>query len=72
VAVFIVLSRAWQKVLRQFINRVTDWIAEQGILIPDHKLYMQWRDSAPVAGAESYREWLPEQGISSDRTPLVS
>jgi hypothetical protein len=58
-------------VLHEFVKRVTDWMAEQGMPVPNPDLYKQWRDSAPVAGAESYREWLQEQGIKSDGTPLV-
>jgi predicted oxidoreductase len=60
-----------QKVLRPFVNRVTDWMAEQGISIPNPKLYKRWRDSAPIAGAGGYREWLQEQGMKSDGTPLA-
>lgn len=63
-------SSKGQRVLRAMVNRITDWMAEAGIPIPDPKLYKNWRDSAPVAGAGSYREYLEEQGMKSDGTPL--
>ena len=67
----VAMSSKTQKVLRPFVNRVTDWMAEQGIPVPNLDLYKKWRASGPMAGAGSYREWLQEQGIKSDGTPLV-
>ena len=66
----VALSTKTQKVLRPFVNRVTDWMAEQAISIPDPKLYKKWRDHASVAEDGGYREWLREQGIRSDGTLL--
>jgi hypothetical protein len=68
----VALSSKGQKVLREFVNRVTDWMGAQGIPIPDPTLYKKWRDTAPVAGAGGYKEWLQEQGIKSDGTPIPS
>jgi hypothetical protein len=56
-------SRA--EVLRQAYR-----MAEQGIPVPNPDLYKKWRDSGLMPGAGSYREWLQEQGIKSDGTPL--
>jgi hypothetical protein len=55
---------------RWVVNRVTDSMAEHGTPIPNPKLYKQWRDSGLMAGAGSYREWLEEQGVRSDGTPI--
>jgi hypothetical protein len=66
----VALSTKTQKVLRPFVNRVTDWMAEQRIPIPLPDLYKKFRDSAPFAGASSYREWLREQNIKSDGSQL--
>ena len=68
----VAMSTKTQKVLRPFVNRVTDWMAEQGIPIPDPKLYKQWRDSGLMAGAGSYREWLEDQGMKSDGTLFIT
>ena len=65
------MSSKMQKVLRPFVNRVTDWMAEQGMAVPNPDLYKKWRDSGPIAGAGRYRERLQEQSIKSDGTPLV-
>jgi len=64
------MSSKGQKVLREFMNRVTDWMGENGIPVPDHKLYKKWRDNAPVAEDGGYREWLREQGMKADGTLL--
>ena len=60
------IKTAGQEVLRQAYR-----MAQQGIPVPNPDLYKQWRDSAPVAGAESYRECLQEQDMRLDGTPLV-
>ena len=65
------MSSKGQKVLREFVNRVTQWMTEQGIPVPNPDLYKKWCDSGLIAGAGSYREWLQEQGIRSDGTPQV-
>ena len=67
----IAMSTKTQKVLRPFVNRVTEWMAEQGIPIPSPDLYKKWRDSGLMADAGSYREWLQEQGMQADGTPII-
>ena len=56
---------------RPFVNRVTDWMAEQGMAVPNPDLYNKWLASGLMAGAGSYREWLQEQGMKSDGMSLV-
>lgn len=67
----VAMSSKTQKVLRPMVNRITQWMAEQGIPIPDPNLYKKWRDSGLMADAGSYREWLQMQGIKSDGTPIT-
>jgi hypothetical protein len=67
----VAMSSKGKKVLRELVNRVTDWMGEQGIPVPDPTLYKKYRDSGLMAGEGSYREWLAEQGLQSDGTPIT-
>jgi hypothetical protein len=66
----VALSTKTQKVLRPFVNRVTDWMAEQGMPVPNPELYKKFRDSAMLADGGGYHEWLRKKGTKSDGTPL--
>jgi hypothetical protein len=67
----VAMSTKTQKVLRPMVDRITQWMAEQGIPIPDPKLYKQWQKSAPLVTDGSYREWLAAHGMKSDGTPIT-
>jgi hypothetical protein len=45
-------------------------MAEQGIPVPKPDLYKKFRDSALFTGEGGHRDWLREQGIKSDGTPM--
>jgi hypothetical protein len=66
----VAMSTKTQKVLRPFLNRVVDWMAEQGIPIPNPELYKLWQKSAPLVTDGSYRDWLERQGMKPDETVL--
>jgi hypothetical protein len=63
------LSSKGKRVLREMVNRITDWMGQQGIPIPNPELDKKRRDSGLMADAGSYKQWLTEQGIKSDGTP---
>ena len=44
----------------RFIDRITQWMEEQQIPVPDPEEYKKWRDSAPPAGQRYFEDiWLP-------------
>jgi len=49
-------NRAFAKML----DRITDWMKENGIPVPCNKEYKKWRDSAPPVGVKFLESvWLP-------------
>lgn len=66
----VALSSKGQKVLREMVNRITDWMAEQGMPIPNAELYKNWRDSGVLVDDGSFREWLTTRGLRSDGLPI--
>jgi len=36
----------------EYLNKITGWMADNGMEIPDPEVYKQWRDGAPVIGEE--------------------
>jgi hypothetical protein len=43
-----------------FLDKITQYMCDNGIPIPDPEAYLRWCDSAPDVGSNYFRDvWLP-------------
>lgn len=47
-----------KKGFSEFLERIIQWMAENGIPIPDPEDYKRWRDSSPLRGETYQPKWL--------------
>ncbi len=49
----------------EYLNRITAWMSENQIPVPDSNLYREWHDTEAIDGVD-FKDWLFEKGVNKD------